>query len=93
MNDTKVENSKLSIKPENAYWHLNKDAISKTKKEQLLQEAFTASTTPQGLCTEIKIILTRVKEIKKDTVLPGYNQPLAGKTIHFVVKISDMNVN
>ncbi len=48
----------VTVKPEDAYGPLHTEAFSKTKKEQLPQDALTAGATLQGLSANSKIILT-----------------------------------
>ena len=81
------ENKKITVKPEEAYGLVNKDAVSEVKKEQVPQDALKVGAVLQGQSPDGKVILARVVEIKEETVLLDYNHPLAGQTLYFDVKI------
>ena len=87
----KIGDSKqVTVKPENAYGPVNKDAVSEIKKDQIPQDALHAGAVLQGQNPDGQVIIARVVEIKEDTVLLDYNHPLAGKTLFFDVKIMDV---
>ncbi len=88
LNGMKIGNRKHgSIKPEDAYGPVNKDAVSEVKKDQIPQNALKIGAVLQGQNPDGQVIIARVVEIKEDTVLLDYNHPLAGKTLFFDVKI------
>ena len=84
------DSKQVTVKPENAYGPVNKDAVSEIKKDQIPQDALHVGAILQGQNPDGQVISARVVEIKEDTVLLDYNHPLAGKTLFFDVKI--MNV-
>ncbi|MCP4269040.1 MAG: peptidylprolyl isomerase [Candidatus Brocadiaceae bacterium] len=84
------ESKKVTVKPEDAYGLVNKDAVSEVKKEQVPQDALKVVAVLQGQSPDGRVILTRVIEIKEETVLLDYNHPLAGQTLYFDVKILDV---
>ena len=87
----KIGNRKyVSIKPEDAYGPVNKDAVSEIKKDQIPQNALKVGAVIQGQNPDGQVIIARVVEIREDTVLLDYNHPLAGKTLFFDVKILDV---
>jgi len=91
LNGMKIGESKqVTVKPEDAYGSVNKDAVSEINKEQLPQDSLKVGAVLQGQNPEGQVIIARVVEIKKDTVLLDYNHPLAGKTLNFDVKILDV---
>ncbi len=91
LNGMKIGNSKHgSIKPEDAYGPVNKDAVSEIKKDQIPQDSLKVGAVLQGQNPDGQAIIARVVEIKEDTVLLDYNHPLAGKTLFFDVKILDV---
>jgi len=87
----KIGDSKqVTVKPDDAYGSVNKDAVSEIKKEQIPQDALKVGAVLQGQNPDGQVIIARVVEIKEDTVLLDYNHPLAGKTLHFDIKILDV---
>ena len=87
----KIGDSKqVTVKPEDAYGPVNKDAVSEVEKDQIPQESLKVGTVLQGQNPDGQIIIARVVEIKEDTVLLDYNHPLAGKTLFFDIKILDV---
>ena len=87
----KIGDSKqVTVKPDDAYGSVNKDAVSEIKKEQIPQDSLKVGMVLQGQNPDGQVIIARVVEIKEDTVLLDYNHPLAGKTLFFDVKILDV---
>ncbi len=84
------ESKKVTVKPEDAYGLVSKDAVSEVKKEQVPQDALQVGAVLQGQSPDGQVILARVVEIKEETVLLDYNHPLAGQTLYFDVKILDV---
>jgi FKBP-type peptidyl-prolyl cis-trans isomerase SlyD len=84
------DNKQVTVKPDDAYGSVNKDAVSEIKKDQIPQDALKVGAVLQGQNPEGQVIIARVVEIKEDTVLLDYNHPLAGKTLHFDFKILDV---
>jgi FKBP-type peptidyl-prolyl cis-trans isomerase SlyD len=84
------DNKQVTVKPDDAYGSVNKDAVSEIKKDQIPQDALKVGAVLQGQNPEGQVIIARVVEIKEDTVLLDYNHPLAGKTLHFDIKILDV---
>jgi FKBP-type peptidyl-prolyl cis-trans isomerase SlyD len=79
----------VTVKPEEGYGPINPDLTQELPKEKLPPDALKVDTmlmmkTPQGP------IPIRVKEIKEKTVVVDLNNPLAGKTLTFDVKIKDI---
>jgi FKBP-type peptidyl-prolyl cis-trans isomerase SlyD len=87
----KVGDSKqVTVKPEDAYGPVNKDAVSEIEKDQIPEDSLKVGTVLQGQNPDGRVLIARVVEIKEDTVLLDYNHPLAGKTLYFDVKILDV---
>ena len=88
LNGMKIGDSKqVTVEPEDAYGSINEDAVSEIKKEQLPQDSLKVGMVLQGQNPDGQVVIARIVEIKKDTVLLDYNHPLAGKTLYFDVKI------
>ena len=80
----------VTVKPEEGYGVINKEAFLEVKKEQVPSDALKIGAELQGQDAAGRIIHARVTEIKKQTVMLDFNHPLAGKTLHFDVKVLDV---
>ncbi len=84
----KIGDSKqVTIKPEDGYGSVDQKAIMEVSKEQIPQDALTVGAQLQGQNADGQVIHAQVVEIKEQTVVLDFNHPLAGKTLHFDVKI------
>lgn len=81
----------FTVKPEDGYGPVNPKAFREVPRKQL-----PADITPKvgmTLYAEAKggrPVPVRIKEVKKDSVIIDFNHPLAGKTLHFHVKVVDI---
>ncbi len=88
LDSMKVGDSKqVTVTPEDAYGSVNKDAVSEIEKTQIPEDSLKVGAVLQGQSPDGRVIIARVVEIGKETVLLDYNHPLAGKTLNFDVKI------
>ena len=82
---------KVTVKPEEAYGPIDPRAFQEIPKEKLPPEALQVGTMlmaqggPGGQGVPV-----RVHEIKEKTVIVDFNHPLAGKTLSFDVKITEI---
>ncbi len=84
----KVGDSKqVTVTPENAYGPVNEDSVSEIEKAHIPEDSLKVGAVLQGQSPDGRVIIARVVEIMKETVLVDYNHPLAGKTLNFDVKI------
>ncbi|HDY68459.1 hypothetical protein LCGC14_1841630 [marine sediment metagenome] len=87
----KIGDSKqVTIKPEDGYGLVDQKAITEVSKEQISQDALKVGAHLQGQNDDGQVITAQVVEIKEQTVVLDFNHPLAGKTLHFDVKIVDI---
>jgi FKBP-type peptidyl-prolyl cis-trans isomerase SlyD len=92
LNGMKVGESKtVVVPPETGYGEVDKESI-----DEIPVSEFPEDVTPEvGLELEIKDkegneMYGRVLSIQKDTVTMDFNHPLAGKELHFEVKVVDL---
>ena len=83
------DQKKIVVKPEDGY-RMNPDAFQEIPKDKLPPEAqkvgaMLATKGPQG-----ETIAMRVHEVKDKTIVVDFNHPLAGKTLNFDVKVTDI---
>jgi len=81
------EEKQVTVEPEDAYGAVDPAAQTEVPKEMLPPDALQVGTqlvarSPMG---ETRVV--RVKEVKGATVILDLNHPLAGKTLHFDVKV------
>lgn len=81
------EGKKVVVPPDDGYGALDPAAVTEVPKELVPAEARVAGTelvarSPQGATR-----LVRVRAVKEETVVIDLNHPLAGKTLHFDVKV------
>jgi FKBP-type peptidyl-prolyl cis-trans isomerase SlyD len=81
---------KVTVKPEDAYGPVNPQAFQEVPKDKIPPEALKVgavltATGPQG-----QHVPVRVHEIKENTVVMDFNHPLAGKTLQFDIKITEI---
>lgn len=81
------EERKVTLKPEEGYGPVDPAAQAEVPKAMLPPNALSVGTElvargPGGTAMPV-----RIKEIKEATVVLDLNHPLAGKTLHFDIKI------
>ena len=81
---------KVTIKPEDGYGPVNPQAFQEVPKEKLPPEALKVGTVLAAQGPAGQRVPVRVHEIKENTVIMDFNHPLAGKTLSFDVKITDV---
>ena len=84
------ESRQITVKPEDGYGPVDKNAILEIEKEQIPQGELEIGTVLQGQNADGQVVHARVKEIKEKTVLLDFNHPLAGKTLYFDIKVLDV---
>ena len=85
------DSKEITIKPQDAYGDVNPAAVIEVQKIQL----------PQGTEPQVGMILSgrdpeghtfqaRIAQLKEKSVMLDMNHPLAGKTLHFKVKVTEV---
>jgi len=89
----KGEEKEITIKPEDAYGQPNPKAIQKIPREHLPKDGpepiagmMLAFNTPDG-----RQFPAVIKEITNKEIIVDMNHPLAGKTLHFKIKVIEVN--
>jgi FKBP-type peptidyl-prolyl cis-trans isomerase SlyD len=81
------EEKEVVVAPNDGYGALDPAAVTEVPKELVPAEARVAGTELVARSPEGATRLVRVREIKEETVVIDLNHPLAGKTLHFDVKV------
>ncbi len=84
---TAGESKKVVLEPEEAYGQVIQDALIKVPLDQLPDDVREEGALVQGKNTDGQMIRGQVDSIEEDEATIDFNHPLAGKTLHFDVKI------
>lgn len=77
----------VTVKPEEAYGPIIKEAVFEVGKEQMPADAYKVGAQVQGTGPGGQPIHGMVIAIKEDKATLDFNHPLAGKTLFFDVKV------
>lgn len=83
------ETRQVTVEPEDGYGEVNEEAFQEVDKG-MIPEGVEVGTRLQGRDRTGRPVVVTVTEIKDETVVLDYNHPLAGKTLHFDVKVTDI---
>lgn len=81
------EEKEVTVKPEEGYGPVDPSAQAEVPKAMLPADALTVGAQLVARSREGETLLVRIKEIKETTVIIDLNHPLAGKTLHFGIKV------
>ena len=84
------EEKKIQVKPEDGYGPVNPGAFQEIPKDKLPPEALKVGTMLMAQGPKGEGVPVRVHEIKDATVIVDFNHPMAGKTLSFDVKVSEI---
>jgi len=85
------DQKKVAVQPEDGYGQPDENAFQEIPRDRIPAEAqkpgaMLVTKAPDGRTAQI-----RVHQVKDKTVVVDFNHPLAGKTLHFDVKIKDIS--
>ncbi len=81
------EEKQIVVKPEDGYGPVDPAAETEVPKELLPADALTVGTQLVARGRQGETMLVRIKEVKEKTVIIDLNHPLAGKILHFDIKV------
>ncbi len=81
------DEKKVTVAPADGYGDVDPQAVAEVPKQMIPADALTVGTELLARNREGATRLVRIKEIKDETVIIDLNHPLAGKTLHFDVKV------
>jgi len=84
------DTKKVVVSPEEGYGESNPKALVEVEKEKIPADALKEGAMLQGQSADGASVYARVAEIRESTVVLDHNHPLAGKTLHFDVKILEV---
>ena len=85
------DSKKVVVSPEEGYGESNPKAFVEVAKDKVPEGALKAGAMLQGQSADGASVYARVSEVKESTVVLDHNHPLAGKTLHFDVKILEIS--
>lgn len=81
------EEKKVVVAPADGYGDVDPGAMAEVPKAMIPADALQIGTELVARNREGATRLVRIKEIKDETVIIDLNHPLAGKTLHFHVRV------
>jgi FKBP-type peptidyl-prolyl cis-trans isomerase SlyD len=86
------EQKKIKVKPEEGYGLPDPNAVQEILKDKIPEEAQQVGATLMTKAADGRTVPMRIQEIRGKTVVVDFNHPLAGKTLNFDVKVSDLKM-
>ena len=84
------ERKQVTVSPSDGYGEVHPEGRFEVAKDRVPVEALRIGATLQGEGPDGKPVYPHVAEIRDSTVLLDLNHPLAGQTLHFDVKVVDI---
>lgn len=81
------ETRSVTVSPEQGYGEPDPKAFQEVSKEQVPSDAMNVGTSLRGRDAQGNEVRARIAEVRDSSVLLDFNHPLAGKTLHFEVKV------
>jgi FKBP-type peptidyl-prolyl cis-trans isomerase SlyD len=84
------DQKKVEVPPEEGYGMPDEKAFQELPKDKIPPDAQKVGALLMTKSSDGRMIPIRVHKITGDTVVVDFNHPLAGKTLHFDVKVKDI---
>ena len=84
------EKKKVTVAPTEAYGTVDPKAFQEVDRKMVPVDAQKVGAQLEGTTTDGRKVFPRISEVKSETVVLDFNHPLAGKTLHFDVKVLDV---
>lgn len=84
------EEKSFTVNPMDAFGERSDEAFQEVEKGMVPEESRRVDAQLQGQDERGKVFSARVAEVKEDSILLDLNHPLAGKTLHFEVKVLEV---
>ena len=81
------ETRTVTVSPDEGYGGVDPEAFREVDKKLVPETARKVGAQLQGKTQEGKEVFPRVVELKDEKIVLDFNHPLAGKTLHFDVKV------
>lgn len=84
------DKKKVTVAPAEAYGTVDPKAFKEVDKNIVPEDARKVGAQLEGKTPDGQKVYPRISEVKNDTIVLDFNHPLAGKTLHFDVKVLDV---
>lgn len=84
------ETKLVTVSPVEGYGEMQPEGFFEVSKDRVPVEALIIGTKLEGEAPDGTSVFPRVAEIREDIVVLNLNHPLAGMTLHFDVKVLDI---
>lgn len=84
------ESKLVTVNPVEGYGEMQPEGFFEVSKDRIPIEALIVGTKLEAQAPDGTPVYPRVAEIREDTVVLNLNHPLAGQTLHFEVKVLDI---
>ncbi|WHZ16044.1 MAG: FKBP-type peptidyl-prolyl cis-trans isomerase SlyD [Nitrospira sp.] len=84
------EKKQVTVAPPDGYGVVDPKAFQEVDKNLIPPDSRAVGTQLQAKTSDGRTVYPRVSELKNDTIVLDFNHPLAGKTLHFDVKVLDV---
>lgn len=84
------DTKQVTVAPAEGYGESDPKALQEVQKQLIPPDALKVGTRLQGKAPNGQMVYPLVSAIKDETVVLDFNHPLAGKTLHFDVKVVDV---
>lgn len=85
------ETKEVTVGPDDAYGPINPQAILEIPREKLHHIEIEVGAILKAEDPDGKTVQGIIKEIQEETVIVDFNHPLAGKELHFDVKVLEVS--
>lgn len=84
------EKKQVIVTPAEAYGTVDPKAFQEVDRKMVPTDAQKVGAQLEGKTSDGRTVYPRISEVKNETVVLDFNHPLAGKTLHFDVKVLDV---
>jgi FKBP-type peptidyl-prolyl cis-trans isomerase SlyD len=86
------EQKKIQVTPEEGYGLRDPNAVQEIRKDKIPAEAQQVGATLMTQAADGRSLPLRIQEIREKTVVVDFNHPLAGRTLNFDVRVTDLKM-
>jgi FKBP-type peptidyl-prolyl cis-trans isomerase SlyD len=84
------EKKNFTVAPTEGYGSIDPKAFQEIDKKMVPPDSQKVGTQLEGKTADGQKVFPRISEVKNETVILDFNHPLAGKTLHFDIKVLDV---